>query len=567
MLPRHARILTALITVAGIALPAHVAHANPLPGPSTAVSPEADPVAGQSSYGTSAVERHLVSSRTAALLALINPAQSEIMAGLKVLGVDSVEKFFDPKKPLFSQLRELRERVADEEVAVRQAQAEADLAQLRARFATGQAQVASVRAQEAQENLEQFAVLMYHSGGVSPSVVALLSASEEEFSTTLNSKPYLDYVSGNYSALKEEADSASARAQEALSLAQAAQEAAVQSQEDASSRLAALQGLLQAIEAELGSITGTGGPQKIITDRDCPRTAPAGTLRGAAAGLSIFEICAQSVAQAATPQAALAIKWVLHRLGAPYACEGVGRLDPFRFDCSSLVSRGYFTGAGIPVAGDSWAPSTRDMVPWDGVSLDRHYAYVAPRFTAPGDLILYDTGGASYRHVVMLLAGNLMVHTNSCGDVAHVTTFVGYPQTGSQVFLVARRVLAGAHYVPIQTDPAVTGNTSGGSGSGGASSTPGAGDVPGARPTDPAAPGIPTPAPSEGTQSPSPSPSSSPAPSEVSPEPTPTPEPPPVDPSPPGSPEPENPSEPSQDPVPAPESNGWSESGVRYGGR
>jgi len=113
------------------------------------------------------------------------------------------------------------------------------------------------------------------------------------------------------------------------------------------------------------------------------------------------------------------------------------------------VSRAYHEGAGLSTAGDAWAPSTRDMVPWDGVALDPHYAYVPPQALRPGDLVLYNTcpqGGCPYRHVVMYLGtpdgGKTfwMVHTNSCGDVAHVSKFLGFPTTG-EPFLVARRVI------------------------------------------------------------------------------------------------------------------------------
>ena len=95
------------------------------------------------------------------------------------------------------------------------------------------------------------------------------------------------------------------------------------------------------------------------------------------------------------------------------------------------------------------------MVPWDGVRLDSHYAQVAPRQVRPGDLVLYDTGGATYRHVVMYLGKvgrdgpAYMLHTNRCGDVAKVEPFWGFPTTGSHTFLVARRVLR------LPTDPPI----------------------------------------------------------------------------------------------------------------
>jgi hypothetical protein len=182
----------------------------------------------------------------------------------------------------------------------------------------------------------------------------------------------------------------------------------------------------------------------------CPTANIATTLRGGADAVGAAALCRKAVAQAATPQAALAITWAFQHLGASYACGGAGRLLPFRADCSSFVSRAYHEGAGLSTAGQGWAPSTRNMVPWDGVALDPHYAYVAPVNLRPGDLVLYDTcpqGGCAYKHVVMYLGSPdggktfWMIHTNACGDVAKVEPFWGFPTSGHP-FLVARRVVA-----------------------------------------------------------------------------------------------------------------------------
>ena len=165
-------------------------------------------------------------------------------------------------------------------------------------------------------------------------------------------------------------------------------------------------------------------------------------------GVNVKQLCNIAVRTAATPQAAFAIKWALVRLGAPYACEGIGRLEPWRYDCSSYVSRAYAEGAGLNTAGDGWAPSTRNMVPWDGAALDPHYAVIPPGKLRPGDLALYDTCPEGevcpYRHVVMYLGPAtpggvpLMAHTNACGDVAHIEPFTG---TDAANFLGARRVI------------------------------------------------------------------------------------------------------------------------------
>lgn len=203
-------------------------------------------------------------------------------------------------------------------------------------------------------------------------------------------------------------------------------------------------------------------PQAAIGPDGCPTADVTGTLREGAELVGAAALCRSAIAQAATPQAALAITWAFARLGAAYACKGVGRLLPYRADCSSFVARAFHEGAGLDTSGAGWAPSTRNMVPWDGVALDPHYAYVEPVALRPGDLVTYDTcpqGGCPYKHVVMYLGSNdggtthWMAHTNSCGDVAKVERFWGFPTTGSHTFLVARRVLAlpGEQLLPAPT--------------------------------------------------------------------------------------------------------------------
>lgn len=202
-------------------------------------------------------------------------------------------------------------------------------------------------------------------------------------------------------------------------------------------------------DAQLARL-GMVAPQVQVGPEGCPTQDVPATLRDGAELIGAKALCTKAVKAAATPQAALAITWAFRHLGAAYACGGAGRMLPFRADCSSFVSRAYAEGAGLNTAGAEWAPSTRNMVPWDGVALDPHYAKVAPAALRPGDLVLYDTcpqGGCPYKHVVMYLGhdrtgGEWMMHTNSCGDVAKVERFWGFPTSGSHTFLVARRVLA-----------------------------------------------------------------------------------------------------------------------------
>jgi cell wall-associated NlpC family hydrolase len=213
-------------------------------------------------------------------------------------------------------------------------------------------------------------------------------------------------------------------------------------------QVAAAQATVASLEARLRTMEIVP-PQVAIGPDGCPTVELPSTLRDGSETIGVTALCSSAVKQAATPQAALAITWAFQHLGAAYACGGAGRLLPFRMDCSSFVSRAYHEGAGLATSGDGWAPSTRNMVPWDGVPLDPHYAQVPTNLLRPGDLVLYDTcpqGGCPYKHVVMYLGSpdggktQWMIHTNSCGDVAKIETFWGFPTAGHP-FLVARRVV------------------------------------------------------------------------------------------------------------------------------
>jgi len=202
--------------------------------------------------------------------------------------------------------------------------------------------------------------------------------------------------------------------------------------------------LVQALSEGRALFAGpVSAPQVSVDAEGCPTTVPDGTLRDGSSNIGVAELCAKSVAEAATPEAAQAIKWAFQQLGAPYACDGIGRSDPYRYDCSSLVTRAYYEGAGLNTAGPGWAPSTRDLMPWDGVPLADWAGYVSPEEARPGDLLLYrscTSAPCSYQHVVMKLADDYILHTNRCGDVAHVASSPGTSESSG--FVVARRVLA-----------------------------------------------------------------------------------------------------------------------------
>lgn len=293
--------------------------------------------------------------------------------------------------------------------------------------------------------LDRLASHLYQFGSPVTAVTAMLGA-PEDFLSQVDSQENEDLAAA---LVVSQATSDDARAALARAVAMGAGtrlQVAEQGAAAARETLAAAQRQLARTAKSLDGLAGAA-PQTAIGPDGCPRRDVAGTLRGGAESVGARRLCRSAVAAAATPQAALAITWAFAHLGSAYACGGAGRMLAWRMDCSSLVSRAYHEGAGLRTAGDTWAPSTRDMVPWGGASLDPHYALVAPGKLRPGDLVLYDTGGATYRHVAMYLGPSgkggthWMLHTNSCGDVAKVEPFWGFPSSGSHTFLVARRVV------------------------------------------------------------------------------------------------------------------------------
>lgn len=173
--------------------------------------------------------------------------------------------------------------------------------------------------------------------------------------------------------------------------------------------------------------SAVGGPvnaQVTVGPDGCPTAVPANTLRNGAASVGAHELCARSVAQAATPAAANAIKFMFQNLGAPYS--GPNRMTKGWFDCSSYVSSAY-EAAGVDAIQNGWAPTTRELAPYPGYRGVSWLHTVSWEARRPGDLAVTpptrsDGGG----HVMMVLADGFMIHTGATGDVSNVTTL--YPQ-------------------------------------------------------------------------------------------------------------------------------------------
>lgn len=137
----------------------------------------------------------------------------------------------------------------------------------------------------------------------------------------------------------------------------------------------------------------------------CPTSAPANTLREGAAGVGIYELCANSVDQAPNAYAAAAIKYQLAHLGSPYSQPN--RMKTGNYDCSSLAMRSYHAAGLKKLSG--WAPNTAAI---RASSWAQRISYSAAK---PGDLIFPHDG-----HVATMLSNGYMVHTNRPGDVSHV---------------------------------------------------------------------------------------------------------------------------------------------------
>jgi len=179
--------------------------------------------------------------------------------------------------------------------------------------------------------------------------------------------------------------------------------------------------------------------QTVVAPDGCPVEVPYDTLREYEG--TVWGLCTRSVAQAPTPQAALAIKYAFRALGSNYACDDISRYAAFSYDCSSLVTRSYGTGAGMPILDSIGPVSTRQMVPWGGGELVSWLAPVAEDLALPGDIVLYDTFKVDTRHVVIMLADGMMIHTDNCGDVAHIRKFWGFENSYYYNYLGSRRIV------------------------------------------------------------------------------------------------------------------------------
>ena len=202
---------------------------------------------------------------------------------------------------------------------------------------------------------------MYITGTTDVDVIlGVLGSKPEDVLRTIDSVVYMRSATGTESTDFDFAESAAVVAQSSAAsvMIQASEDRA--RVETVRKALKKTKKELKRDQEELKRLIAVAAPQTVVGNNGCPKEVLEGTVPE---GINIKQLCGMAVRTAASPQAAFAIKWALVRIGAPYACEGIGRLEAWRFDCSSFVSRAYAEGAGLRTAGNGWAPSTRNMVP------------------------------------------------------------------------------------------------------------------------------------------------------------------------------------------------------------
>lgn len=316
----------------------------------------------------------------------------------------------------------------------------AERARVSARATRFTATVARLRARHARDTLERWAAGLYRNEIGVNAYVDVLETGIMSPERTSDVAHWLRLVGKQQENEIDEAARLVERAEKFERLAHQSLEKAQQAEEYANIRRAEADVILESTETALRIAVGDDFKHQLTIGPDgCPTSAPDGSIRSGVPA-EIARLCARSVALAPTPEAALAIKYAFRTLGAEYACDGIGRNLPMRYDCSSLVTRAYAEGAGLLTATETWIPTTRNLLPWDGVPQAAWARTIEPDEALPGDLVLYDTEHLASRHVVMLLADGHMLHVAECGDISHVTGFWGHQDGTGYRYLGVRRV-------------------------------------------------------------------------------------------------------------------------------
>jgi hypothetical protein len=128
----------------------------------------------------------------------------------------------------------------------------------------------------------------------------------------------------------------------------------------------------------------------------------------------INNLCVESVTQAPSPQAALALIYIFNNLGIKY---DTANRTKNTFDCSSFVGRAYvYAGVNMgPDIGDLF--TTHTLQPWDGRTRPEWIQPIALFAAQPGDLVFPFEG-----HMGIMLARGLVAEAPQTGDITHIRT-------------------------------------------------------------------------------------------------------------------------------------------------
>jgi cell wall-associated NlpC family hydrolase len=343
--------------------------------------------------------------------------------------------------PVVGELLNLRLQAQEAITEAEIAKVRAEQARRRADAARLSATLARLRARHHQDELDRFAAQLYRGEVGIADVVDVAEAGMLAPERVGDAAQWTAIIGRDRDRVVAETRLALTRAERLERAADGALQRAESDEHEARRRRENADTILASTETALRALVGSDFRHQLTVGPDgCPTGAPPGTLRGTADAEDVAHLCARSVALAPTPEAALAIKYAFRVLGAAYACDGIGRNLPMRYDCSSLVTRAYAEGAGLNTASDIWIPTTRDLLPWDGARQAPWSQTIDAEEALPGDLVLYDTEHLASRHVVMVLADGYMLHVAECGDVANVTNFWGHRNGDGYTYLGTRRI-------------------------------------------------------------------------------------------------------------------------------
>ncbi len=320
-------------------------------------------------------------------------------------------------------------------------------------IANARAEIATANAEVMQDDIESFARKIYIQGPDPSALDIVLESEAETVEELLANVGEAQYVGGQKGTLNFEAQETAEEKQEAAEAKEtdylSAVEAAVARRSITHQARLSLAQRQQDVR-DLGKSLGPDqylavlAPSSLEAD-GCPTLATSETVLPSVES-ELLEICRTAVENTETDEAKLAVKWALSRLGSPYACKGIGRENPFQYDCSSFVVAAYANGAGIDTRVDGWSPSTHAMLPASSAGV---FAPVDAKDLQPGDVVLHDTcpkgEECSYNHVVMYLGEingqELQIHTNRCGSVSKIEPFWGAYDSSKGRYLGSRRIV------------------------------------------------------------------------------------------------------------------------------